>query len=52
MWLFVMTSVYILKDGIGGYNYGKLYSFMDQEPAQKTGAFYMIGKASPKRFEG
>ena len=25
---------------------------MDSEMAQKTGAFYMIDMASPKRFEG
>ena len=39
-------------DGIAVYYHGEIYSFMDLEAAQKTGAFYMIDDASPKRFEG
>lgn len=45
------VSAYYL-DGIAVYNQGEIFSFMDQVTAQKTGAFYMIDKASPKRFEG
>lgn len=45
------VSAYYL-DGIAVYNHGEIYSFMDPVTAQKTGAFYMIEKASPKRFEG
>ena len=39
-------------DGIAVYYHGEIYSFMDLEAAQKTGSFYMIDDASPKRFEG
>ena len=39
-------------DGIAVYYRGEIYSFMDSEMAQKTGAFYMIDMASSKRFEG
>lgn len=39
-------------DGIAVYNHGAISSFMDNVAAQKTGAFYMIDKVSPKRFEG
>lgn len=45
------VSAYYL-DGIAVYNKGKIFSFMDPEAAQKTGVFYMIDAASPKRFEG
>ena len=45
------VSAYYL-DGIAVYYRGEIYSFMDSEMAQKTGAFYMIDMASPKRFEG
>ena len=45
------VSAYYL-DGIAVYYHGEIYSFMDSEMAQKTGAFYMIDMASPKRFEG
>jgi inosine/xanthosine triphosphate pyrophosphatase family protein len=45
------VSAYYL-DGIAVYYRGEIYSFMDPEAAQKTGAFYMIDTASPKRFEG
>ena len=34
------------------YNNGKISSFMDIESAKNIGAFYMIDKASSKRFEG
>lgn len=45
------VSAYYL-DGIAVYYRGEIYSFMDSEMAQKTGAFYMIDMSSPKRFEG
>lgn len=45
------VSAYYL-DGIAVYNKEKIFSFMDPEAAQKTGVFYMIDAASPKRFEG
>ena len=45
-----------LIDTLGGkvsaYYHGTIYSFMDADEAKKTGSFYMIGKASSKRFEG
>lgn len=45
------VSVYYL-DGIAVYYHGTIYSFMDADEAKKTGSFYMIRKASSKRFEG
>ena len=39
-------------DGIAVYNHGVISSFMDNMAAQKNGLFYMIDKASSKRFEG
>ena len=45
------VSAYYL-DGIAVYYHGTIYSFMDADEAKKTGSFYMIGKASSKRFEG
>lgn len=39
-------------DGIAVINKGKISSFMDAEDSKKIGSFYMIDKASPKRFEG
>ena len=45
-----VTAYYL--DGIAVYNQGVISSFMDPEAAQKTGVFYMIDAASPKRFEG
>ena len=39
-------------DGIAVFNKGKISSFMDAEDSKKIGSFYMIDKASPKRFEG
>ena len=45
------VSAYYL-DGIAVYNKGKISSFMDIEASKQIGAFYMIDKASPKRFEG
>ena len=45
------VSAYYL-DGIAVYYHGTIYSFMDADEAKKTGSFFMIGKASPKRFEG
>ena len=39
-------------DGIAVYNKGKIHSYMDADMAKSTGAFYMIDKASPNRFEG
>lgn len=39
-------------DGIAVFNKGKISSFMDLEYSKKIGSFYMIDKASPKRFEG
>lgn len=45
-----VTAYYL--DGIAVYNHGVISSFMDNVAAQKTGAFYMIDKASSKRFEG
>ena len=37
---------------IAVYNHGVISSFMDNMAAQKNGSFYMIDKASSKRFEG
>lgn len=45
------VSAYYL-DGIAVYHHGKITSFMDEDAAKKTGSFYMIAKASEKRFEG
>ena len=45
------VSAYYL-DGIAVYNNGRISSFMDRESAKNVGAFYMIDKASTKRFEG
>ena len=45
------VSAYYL-DGIAVYNNGKISSFMDIESAKNIGSFYMIDKASSKRFEG
>ena len=45
------ASAYYL-DGIAVYNKGSISSFMDDNMARKAGAFYMIDKVSPKRFEG
>ena len=45
------VSAYYL-DGIAVYNNGRISSFMDKESAKNVGAFYMIDKASTKRFEG
>lgn len=45
------VSAYYL-DGIAVYHHGKITSFIDADAAKKTGAFYMIEKASAKRFEG
>ena len=45
------VSAYYL-DGIAVYNNGRISSFMDRESAKNVGAFYMIDKASSKRFEG
>lgn len=45
------VSVYYL-DGIAVYNKGIISSFMDKDAAKETGAFYMVDKASPKRFPG
>lgn len=45
-----VTAYYL--DGIAVYNHGVISSFMDNMAAQKSGSFYMIGKASSKRFEG
>ena len=45
------VSAYYL-DGIAVYYHGEIYSFMNPEAAQKTGAFYMIDTVSPKRFDG
>lgn len=45
------VSAYYL-DGIAVYHHGKIASFMDEDAAKKTGSFYMIAKASAKRFEG
>lgn len=45
------VSAYYL-DGIAVYHHGKIASFMDADTAKKTGSFYMIEKASAKRFEG
>lgn len=45
-----VTAYYL--DGIAVYNHGVISSFMDNVAAQKTGSFYMIDKASSKRFEG
>ena len=45
-----VTAYYL--DGIAVYNHGVISSFMDNMAAQKNGLFYMIDKASSKRFEG
>ena len=45
------VSAYYL-DGIAVYYHGTIYSFIDADEAKKTGSFYMIGKASSKRFAG
>ena len=45
-----VTAYYL--DGIAVYNHGVISSFMDNMAAQKNGSFYMIDKASSKRFEG
>ena len=45
------VSAYYL-DGIAVYHHGEITSFMDEDAAKKTGSFYMIEKASAKRFEG
>ena len=45
-----VTAYYL--DGIAVYNHGVISSFMDNMTAQKNGLFYMIDKASSKRFEG
>lgn len=45
------VSAYYL-DGIAVYNKGMVSSFMDVEASKEIGSFYMIDKASPKRFEG
>ena len=45
-----VTAYYL--DGIAVYNQGVISSFMDNMAAQKNGSFYMIDKASSKRFEG
>ena len=45
------VSAYYL-DGIAVYHHGEITSFMDEDAAKKTGSFYMIAKASEKRFEG
>lgn len=45
-----VTAYYL--DGIAVYDHGVISSLMDQKAAQKSGAFYMIAQASPKRFEG
>lgn len=45
------VSAYYL-DGIAVYNNGMISSFMDKESAKNIGAFYMIDRASSKRFEG
>lgn len=45
-----VTAYYL--DGITVYNHGVISSFMDNMAAQKNGLFYMIDKASSKRFEG
>ena len=39
-------------DGMAVYNKEVVFSFMDLEAFKKIGSFYMIDKASPKRFEG
>lgn len=44
------TAYYL--DGIAVNNHGVISSFMDNVAAQNNGAFYMIDKASSKRFEG
>lgn len=45
------VSAYYL-DGIAVYNNGIISSFMDKESAKNIGAFYMIDRASVKRFAG
>lgn len=45
------VSAYYL-DGIAVYNKGSISSFMDQESSKNLSSFYMIDKASDKRFEG
>ena len=45
-----VTAYYL--DGIEVNNHGVISSFMDNVAAQNNGAFYMIDKASSKRFEG
>ena len=45
-----VTAYYL--DGIAVYNHGVISSFMDNVAAQKNVSFYMIDKASSKRFEG
>ena len=45
-----VTAYYL--DGIAVNNHGVISSFMDNVAAQNNGAFYMIDKASSKRFEG
>lgn len=45
------VSAYYL-DGIAVYNKWMVSSFMDVEASKEIGSFYMIDKASPKRFEG
>lgn len=45
-----VTAYYL--DGTAVYNHGVISSFMDNMAAQKNGLFYMIDKASSKRFEG
>lgn len=45
------VSAYYL-DGIAVWYHGSISSFMDADAARKTGSFYMVEKASPKRFAG
>ena len=45
-----VTAYYL--DGIAVYNHGIISSFMDNVAALESGTFYMIDKASAKRFAG
>ena len=45
-----VTAYYL--DGIAVYNHRVISPFMDNMAAPKNGSFYMIDKASSKRFEG
>lgn len=44
-----MEAYYL--DGVAVYRDERIFSYTDQKSAQQ-GSFYMIDKASPKRYEG